>query len=134
MKIMHGVLRTFLSLLLVLSTGGFSTYAHFCKGEMVAGSVIIPADPCEKMAEKSCSQKKHQEGFTPNCCESDIHFFQTAPTKHEEVQPDFQIHNQQAPALFVNIVLENRNAICPDLKIWAPPKIPLYILLENFRL
>lgn len=86
-------IRLFLSALLIVSTGGFATYAHFCKGNLVSASFLVPVDPCgggscslpQHDASKDCCHHESQDTeISQHCCDDDFLFLQTTPVKDEE--------------------------------------------------
>ncbi len=137
-------LRLVLSALLVISTGGFATYAHLCKGAVVSTSIIIPKDPCSSgscsMSDQQhsadegvtcCSSHSDQHEARKHCCDDDFIFLQTTPVKDEEAQPQMALHlNQQVSfPVFAALAINSTE--------WRTVFLPvkrLFLLHQNFRL
>ncbi len=144
MNSLIATIRLFLSALLVISTGGFATYAHLCKGAVVSTSLFIPKDPCSSggcsvSQEHSnsdndatcCKRQNNEQEARKHCCDDEYVFLQTTPVKDEEAQPElaFHAHNNDIFAQSTAIL-----AFDKAIEHFPSSTKRLYVLYQNFRL
>ena len=57
--------------ILTLASIGLNINAHICQGNVKSIGVFVPAQSCSTMANGSCSQQNHAEGFNKTPCCTD---------------------------------------------------------------
>lgn len=133
-------IRLFLSALLIVSTGGFATYAHFCKGNLVAASLIVPVDPCSGgscsmtqhvESDGCCHQESYESEINKHCCDDDFLFLQTTPVKDEEA-PALHTIAPQNSTYNPYITYQSDIEIADDVEVFIVER--LFLRHQNFRL
>lgn len=91
--------------ILTLASIGLNINAHICQGNVKSIGVFVPAQSCSTMANGSCSQQNHAEGFNKTPCCTDK-CFATPQTLFESV--DFlvpQSHQKTEPIVFESLIV-----------------------------
>ncbi|TVQ76791.1 MAG: hypothetical protein EA358_08500 [Flavobacteriales bacterium] len=136
MMFLHKISRVLLGFLLVISAGGFSTFSHYCKGNLVSSSIILPVDPCSG---GSCALK-HQhsadddrDALSQHCCEDVNLFLQITSFRIADwSQPFFFLSNPIKIELRSFAFFENPNLFSHVFH--PPPDFRRYLRFANLRL
>ncbi len=133
-------MRLFLSALLIVSTGGFATYAHFCKDNLVSASLFIPVDPCSSGScsmpqgdeSPDCCQHESQDTeINEHCCDDDFLFLQTTPVKDEEAP---ELHAVEAQNSTYNPYIAHYSEVEITYEADILTAQRLFLRYQNFRL
>lgn len=138
MIFLRSILNAIIATLLIFTTGGIGSFAHFCKGNLVTASVVVPVDPCNGgmcMRSLSTDTEEERTHFKGICCEDVADFWQTdTPKSSEKVSLNNIASTVYFQETFSIVKAFKQNKIFKNLFSRPPPGTALFIVFQNFRL